>query len=1109
MHDPLDRYSLPAALHRRVGAVDSPLVGFYERRDRRFATVSHAELVGEAAGLAIWLRAEGVAPTTPLVIAQSRPHDVLVTFLGSVLAGAVPAVTATRPAFDPPAVTSERLGRVVATVGPMVVVVVDPARAAGLRGLPAGVRVLEAPDSLATGDPGPLLERSINPDEICYIQLTSGSTALPKALAVSHANLAANTWATVSTCGFTPADRLVSWLPLYHDMGLVGQVLLALCTGMDLHLMAPYDFLADPLSWLHAISSTRATISASPTFGYELVTARLEQAPAEDLDLSSWRFAYLGAEPISMRVAQRAARTLGRYGLPADALRGTYGMAEATLLAAVTPTFRALHGVVVEPLPFVPGDKVRILGEVELSDPIPEGAVVVAASGSPVLDTELWLLDDEGIQVDADDVCGEIHLAGPQVAAGVLTPDGLDPSGGAVATGDMGFMHDGEIYVVDRIKNIIIRRGVNHAVTPIEEALADAGELERRRVMVIDSDLTPGSGRVTALAEVPRGADADALADTLTPTALTAEPPIEDLVLVRWGSLPATTSGKKRHGEARRLLNAGELKVIEARAVIPAAPPGPFGAAGREAPGGGPVGATAAAPELDLDMVDLIHRVERLAQNIAQARGFSGTVGAHHRFTADLLYDSLALYELAMAVEDTSGILLPEEAIASVVTLGDLIELLRERRHRPATGDELGVAAAMALSVESLPQALLDIDTQEGRQLVVGRHRLIDFASCNYLGFDVHPGIVDSIAPMVRQWGVHPSWTRAVASPEPYRRLERRLAELVGAPDVIVFPTLTLQHIGLLPLLASGGTLFIDSHAHHSLQEAAELCTARGIRLVQVDRHDTSAIDGQLADAAPGPKVLVVDGVYSTSGEVVDLPPLVALAERHDAQIYVDDAHGFGIIGEQPEPGAPWGHRGNGVVRWHGLGYERIVYAGGMSKAYSSMAAFVTVRSAEERRRFALASTAVYSGPVPVASLASSLAGLDVNEQEGDDLRAHLLDLTQRLIAGTRHVGFEVDNRIDFPIVTAVAGSMRNVKVACDIAWDHGILITPAAFPAAPLNRGGLRFTVTAANTAEDVDRALYCLAAVAAALGLEPGAGAISEATIRDRFNSGARGGS
>jgi 7-keto-8-aminopelargonate synthetase-like enzyme len=214
------------------------------------------------------------------------------------------------------------------------------------------------------------------------------------------------------------------------------------------------------------------------------------------------------------------------------------------------------------------------------------------------------------------------------------------------------------------------------------------------------------------------------------------------------------------------------------------------------------------------------------------------------------------------------------------------------------------------------------------------------------------------------------------------------------------------------------------------------------------------------------------------SGAYPPLPEFVRMARKYGARVYIDDAHGFGVIGENPTPDNPYGDRGNGIVRHSGLRYgDDIVYVGGMSKAFSSMVAFVTCADEAEKRRLSMASTAVFSGPSPTASLASAMAGLRISQDdEGSAIRRRLLTLTRQLVVGARASGFAVNNNELFPIVSVRIGDVSDVIKACNILWEHGILITPALFPAVPIDRGALRFTVTAANTEDQIRRAIEAL---------------------------------
>jgi 7-keto-8-aminopelargonate synthetase-like enzyme len=201
--------------------------------------------------------------------------------------------------------------------------------------------------------------------------------------------------------------------------------------------------------------------------------------------------------------------------------------------------------------------------------------------------------------------------------------------------------------------------------------------------------------------------------------------------------------------------------------------------------------------------------------------------------------------------------------------------------------------------------------------------------------------------------------------------------------------------------------------------------------------------------------------------------------------VYVDDAHGFGVVGAAPDEDLPYGYGGVGIVRHMGLDYEpdRIIYVAGMSKAFSSYAAFVTCWDEKMKMMLQTSGPYVFSGPTAVACLATALAGLRLNRREGDPRRRHIHRLTRRLVREAASIGFEVDNDSEFPIVGVVMGGWQEIVTACRILWDHDILITPATYPAVPATRNLVRFSITSANTEEEMDQAIRALEAVWEAL--------------------------
>ena len=685
--------------------------------------------------------------------------------------------------------------------------------------------------------------------------------------------------------------------------------------------------------------------------------------------------------------------------------------------------------------------------------------------GSVVRGLDLWLVDELDRVIEDDDVCGEIKVAGTSVSPGYWCSDGpLDAiAQTGLRTGDIGFLHKGDLFVVERIKNIIIRNGENHSALLLEREIADALDRPRSDIVVIDSDVRPGLGRVTAILGVDQKDDFVALEATVRDAQDQLSLAVEDLVFVPRGALPRTTSGKKQHARIRALLAEREITTFARVALTPMPPE-------RE------------DVVIDLIAIDAVGTTSDIVTRMARRQGVTTDITEAMHLTHDLGFDSLARLELAATIEDKTGLGISEERLGTIQTVGDLLRTVDEIQSLPAGAVGMSVSAMIAQLTSQIPQTDLIVDRQIGRQLQIGDRAITDFGSLNYLGLDLRPDVIASVEPMLKQWGTHPSWTRAVASPAPYRDLERELAELVDAPEVMVFPTITLLHLGVLPLLAgSDGTILIDEGSHKSIREAAELAGARGATLVSVRRSDTADLELQLRKSNPdAPRIITVNGVYSMPGTLPDIAGYERLARQYDATLYIDDAHGIGVLGANPTPSLPYGSGGGGVVRHFGLNYDHVVYVAGLSKAFSSLGAFVTCRTEAERSLFLTASTMIFSGPVPVASLATALAGLRVNREEGDELRRHIHRLTMRIIDGARDAGLVVENEIGFPALTVVIGGIQHVVEACRVAWEHGILFTPAAFPAMPLDRGGLRLSVTAANTDSDVDRVLVALRDIA-----------------------------
>jgi 8-amino-7-oxononanoate synthase len=379
--------------------------------------------------------------------------------------------------------------------------------------------------------------------------------------------------------------------------------------------------------------------------------------------------------------------------------------------------------------------------------------------------------------------------------------------------------------------------------------------------------------------------------------------------------------------------------------------------------------------------------------------------------------------------------------------------------------------ADLARLKESHPMLDAVIDEQVGRQIRIGDHWLADFASCNYLGLDLDQEIIDAVPAYLAKWGTHPSWSRLLGSPVIYEEIEAKLTELLGSEDSLLLPTITHIHMAVIPVLAGNGVIFMDGRAHKTIYDGAMIARGHGATIQRFRHNDHEHLEQLLRTSTITPRLIAIDGVNSMTGNAPDVRAMARIAREYDALLYIDDAHGFGVIGERsPDELCDWGLRGNGVVRNQGETYDGVILVGGFSKAYSSLLSFLALPTRLKDVLKVAAPPYLYSGPSPVASLATTLEGLRVNEIRGDKYRFEMYRKTQKVLDRLHELEIFTPNRSGYPLIEVPLARHEDIDVVGRYLFDRGIYVTMAAYPLVPKDEVGFRIQITAANSDAEID---------------------------------------
>lgn len=969
-----------------------------------------------------------------------------------------------------------------------------------------------ATDSLATDYKQHWTNPRIKPDDLAVLQYTSGSTGNPKGVMLTHANLVRNTEMIMHAFHMRQDSRGLSWLPTYHDMGLVGGILMPVFSGCHLTLMSPMTFLQQPIRWLRAISRYGTTISGAPNFAYQLCVDKIRDDELHDIDLSSWRVAFNGAEPIRPSTLEQFVDRFSKVGFDRRAFLPCYGMAETTLIVSGGPQSE-------DPLVAcfdareLESNSVKVCGSDEAN------ARELVGCGQILPGERVIIVHPKSRAVLSADQIGEIWVNSPSVGKGywekeeptrevfqAYTADGAGPF---LRTGDLGFIFQNQIFVAGRLKDMIIVRGVNRYPQDIEQTAELAHDALQGGLVAAFAANAADRERLVICAEIPRkeGSDWNAVIQAIRRDVTQQhELPPDAVLLVRLGTLPRTSSGKvQRHAckleyqeETLKIVarwKAWELDLPHSEPMIAASTFTDRAGNGHVAPPAPAVVPAGTAP--DHEIVDIVMDAVRA---VAQER--AKELELETNIVLDLGLDSLERMQIAHSLEQTFSGRFPEEVIQEIETIRQIavaiethLGKVRIRRDLVPTPSGLKPVDSRVIQAEEyrfdqlpeyrklkrtmaqfeltgVPNPYFTVHEGITRDTTrIGGRELISFASYNYVGMSGDPEVTEAVIAAVRKYGTSVSASRLVSGEKDlHGQLEREIAEWIGVDaSVVMVGGHATNETTIGHLVGPGDLIVHDALSHNSIVQGAILS---GARRRPFPHNDWQALESILAEVRASYRriLVVIEGVYSMDGDFPNLPHFIDVKNRYKSWLMVDEAHSMGTMGKT----------GRGISEHFGIDARTVdIWMGTLSKSFGSCGGYIAgSHELVEYLRYT-APGFVFSVGLPPPNVAASLASLKVLREHPERIQT-LQDRARLFLSEAKRRRLNTGDSGQTAVVPVITGNSLHALLLSRKLFEKGVNVQPILHPAVEESAARLRFFINSTHSEEQIR---YAVAATAESL--------------------------